>query len=149
MQNKSIAYWSLKDKKSIDGIPPVESIYAVLKKIIVKVRGIIYWEGHRFYNRFLMEVFMWTTVINFIFGIALFINALLFCPQIVKLIKEKNSKDLSVVTFGGFLMIQLSAVCYGYVHRNFILLMGYLLSVIFCSAVVFLILIYRYKTIQK
>lgn len=87
----------------------------------------------------------WITVINFIFSIALFINALLFIPQIYRLLKEKKSKDLSLITFSGFLGIQLAAVLYGYVHHDFILLSGFLLSAILCSSVVFLIIFYRYK----
>jgi MtN3 and saliva related transmembrane protein len=88
---------------------------------------------------------LWIKIINFIFSIALFVNALLFVPQIYRLLKTKESKNLSLITFAGFLGIQLAAVLYGYVHRDFILLAGFLLSAILCGTVVILITFYRYK----
>jgi len=87
----------------------------------------------------------WINIIDFIFSIALFVNALLFLPQMYRLLKAKESKDLSLITFAGFLGIQLAAVLYGYVHHDFILLSGFLLSALFCGTVVVLIIFYRCK----
>ena len=41
-------------------------------------------------------------VIEFLFACALFVNALLFIPQIYRLYKEKSAKGVSLTTFGGF-----------------------------------------------
>jgi MtN3 and saliva related transmembrane protein len=88
---------------------------------------------------------MWITVIDVFFGLSLFFNASLFIPQIITLIREKESKDVSIITFAGFLVIQFAAICYGYVHRDLLLFFGYILSAMCCSSVVWLIMFYRIK----
>ncbi|MCP4475883.1 MAG: hypothetical protein GY821_15225 [Gammaproteobacteria bacterium] len=45
-------------------------------------------------------------VVDFIFSIALFINALLFIPQFLKIWQRKTSNDVSLTTFLGFWFIQ-------------------------------------------
>ena len=86
---------------------------------------------------------MITTIIEAIFGAALFINALLFIPQIIKIIREKSSQGVSLITFVGFLLIQLSAVLYGLVKQDMVLVLGYLISIVTCGTVVILALIYK------
>lgn len=81
--------------------------------------------------------------IEFIFSIALFINALLFIPQAIRIIKEKNAKDVSITTFLGFLVIQFSIVLHAAINHDFLLLSGYLVSMLTCGSVVILIVIYR------
>jgi len=82
-------------------------------------------------------------VIEFIFGSALFINALLFIPQARLILKAKSSKDVSLVTFLGFLLIQLAVVLHGLIHQDEVLIFGYLFSMCICGALVVLILYYR------
>ena len=45
--------------------------------------------------------------IESLFGMGLFVNAALFIPQAIKLFREKDSKELSLITFLGFNAIQL------------------------------------------
>ena len=52
------------------------------------------------------------------FSISLFINALLFVPQIIKLWQTKEAKDLSLLTFAGFNLIQILAVLHGYLESR-------------------------------
>jgi uncharacterized protein with PQ loop repeat len=40
---------------------------------------------------------MLKVIVDFIFGVGLFVNALLFIPQVIKLYKTKDSKDLSKI----------------------------------------------------
>jgi MtN3 and saliva related transmembrane protein len=84
-------------------------------------------------------------LVSWLFGISLFVNAVLFFPQIVRLWRQKNSKDVSLMTFGGFCIMQLIAVCYGYFKGDSILVFGYLLSLFSCGLVTFLIVFYRFK----
>jgi uncharacterized protein with PQ loop repeat len=87
-------------------------------------------------------------VINFIFGLALFVNALLFIPQAVKIVKIKSSKEFSLITFFGFCIIQISAVLYGIVHHDYILVFGYFLSLITCGTIVGLIVFFKLKELS-
>jgi uncharacterized protein with PQ loop repeat len=77
-------------------------------------------------------------IVDFLFGAGLFINALLFIPQILKLYHTKNSKDISKITFVGFCLIQFSAITYGYFHQDRILMIGYIFSLLMCGTVTFL-----------
>lgn len=85
-------------------------------------------------------------VVEFIFGSALFINSLLFIPQAIKIYKEKNAKDVSLLTFLGFLLIQLAIVLHGIINQDYLLVIGYLLSMLTCGAVVALVFIYNNRS---
>jgi len=84
-------------------------------------------------------------VIEFLFSLSLFANAFLFLPQIIRLYRKKDSKDLSLLTFSGFALIQFLTICHGYINQDTRLLWGFLLSLAFCLTVCFLIIFYRYK----
>lgn len=81
-------------------------------------------------------------VIHIIFGMAMFINAALFIPQAIKLLRIKQAKDLSLITFGGFCLIQASAVAYGYIQNDLYMAGIYSLSLLTCGFVTFLIFLY-------
>lgn len=84
--------------------------------------------------------------IEVIFSISLFINAALFVPQIIRILKEKQTKELSLITFGGFWILQMITVLHGFLNQDYLLAFGYILSLITCGSVVILILVYRFKT---
>ncbi|MDR3195573.1 MAG: hypothetical protein LBT58_02130 [Endomicrobium sp.] len=79
------------------------------------------------------------------FGSGMFINAVLFTPQIARLLKTKNSKGLSLITFIGFNIIQLFGFLHGYIHNDYIFMLGMLLSLMLCGCVTFLIILYKFK----
>ncbi len=79
------------------------------------------------------------------FSLSLFINALLFVPQILKLIKTKNSEGLSLLTFGGFWLIQLFMTLHGILRGDILLVVGCLFSLLTCGCVVLLIVFYKVK----
>lgn len=81
-------------------------------------------------------------IIDFIFGISLFINALLFIPQVIKLYKTKDAKDVSKITFIGFCFMQLSAIIYGLFHQDWVLVFGYGLSLLTCGWTTILLIMY-------
>ena len=89
-------------------------------------------------------------VIDFIFSSALFINAILFIPQALKIYQQKSAKDVSIFTFLGFLFIQIAIIAHGIIAKDMLLIYGYLLSVITCGSVVIFSLYYRkYDNIQS
>lgn len=82
-------------------------------------------------------------VIELIFSLSLFINAVSFIPQILRIIKEKSAKGVSLITFSIFLGSQFSAILYGLIIKSNIMVFGYALSMLTCAPVVILILVYR------
>jgi two-component system, OmpR family, aerobic respiration control sensor histidine kinase ArcB len=79
------------------------------------------------------------------FGAGLFVNALLFVPQSVRIIKEKSAKGVSLFTFLGLLLIQFTLVLYGIVERDYLLIIGCVASMVAYSSVAALVLLYRKK----
>ena len=88
-----------------------------------------------------MEIILYS--VNILFSLGLFINAMLFIPQMLKLYRSKDSKELSKIMFVGFCFMQLSAILYGILHHDWILTVGYSLALLTCGSVTFLI--YRYR----
>lgn len=84
------------------------------------------------------------SIIEYGFSISLLINAALFIPQIISLIKTKSAKGISLITFAGFNVIQLFTLLHGLSTGDYLLAGGYLLSIISCGAVTLLIVYYRY-----
>ena len=84
-----------------------------------------------------------TDLIDFIFGAGLFINALLFIPQGIKIYKKKDSSELSLATFLGFWITQISAIIYGALHKDYILMIGYIFAASTCGLVTMLIIKYK------
>ena len=82
-------------------------------------------------------------VIEGVFSLALFINALLFIPQILKIVKDKSAQHVSLLTFLGLFLIQLTIVLHGFVKQDLLLVVGYIISMITCGTVV--VLIFRYS----
>lgn len=85
------------------------------------------------------------SIIQYGFLISLLVNAALFIPQIITLLKTKSSQGLSLVTFGGFCIIQLFTLLHGIYAKDYLLAGGYFLSIVTCGTVTLLICYYRYK----
>lgn len=84
-------------------------------------------------------------IINVGFSVGLFINAILFLPQIIRLLQVKDAKELSLLTFVGFSLIQLFAVLHGIIAKDYILVIGYLVSLVTCSILTVFIVYYKLK----
>lgn len=82
--------------------------------------------------------------IEVIFGLFLFINAALLIPQIVKLLREKHSNDISLITFSGFVAVNIFTVLHGIIVHDIWIIAGYSLSVMTSAIVTILIVKYRY-----
>lgn len=85
------------------------------------------------------------TFIEIIFSLAVFINAALFIPQVIKIVREKSAKAVSFITFGGFNLIQIAIIAHGFIHHDWLLAIGMGLSFITCGAVTILIIVYEGK----
>lgn len=81
--------------------------------------------------------------ITYAFGMALFINAMLFIPQIIRVYAQRCSKSVSMLTFVGFLAVNLLAVAYGVVRQDYLLIFGYSISTILNLILIVFIIIYR------
>ena len=84
-------------------------------------------------------------LIDIFFACALFINAMLFIPQAAHMIIKKTSSGVSLVTFGGFLVIQFATILHGIKSQDHILVLGYVLSMLTCGSVVVLAVLYKLK----
>lgn len=83
-------------------------------------------------------------IIELSFLISLLINAMLFIPQIMRLLANKDSKELSFITFFGFWLINLVTALHGFITKDYLLAYGTILSLITGGLVVWLIVYYRY-----
>lgn len=83
-------------------------------------------------------------LIEVYFGLGLFINSMLFVPQIIRILKTKQAHDASLITFAGFNLINIACVLHGIIKHDVILAVGYGMSVITNSCVTIAIIWFRY-----
>jgi MtN3 and saliva related transmembrane protein len=81
--------------------------------------------------------------IEFMFGLSMFFNALIFIPQAIKIYKTKNAGGLSLATFIGFNVIQVFIILHGYIREDYVLMFGYALSLAISGIVTSLIVLYK------
>ena len=86
-----------------------------------------------------------TDIVAIIFGSGLVVNALLFVPQILKMLRTKSSEGVSLLTFGGFNLIQVVGILHGILHHDLAIFLGMTASFITCVTVNVLAIIYRPK----
>ena len=81
---------------------------------------------------------------DFILGIGLFINACLFIPQAWRLYQTKDAEGVSLITFSGFVLIDIVAMINGFFYSNWAMIIGYALSTLAAGMVVVIAVYYRY-----
>jgi len=81
--------------------------------------------------------------VDFVFSCGLFFNAILFIPQAYQIWKQKSSKEVSLFMFLGFNIMQLFTAWHAWYVRDYILMFGFLISLITCGAITFLAILYR------
>ena len=84
-------------------------------------------------------------LVEFLFSISLAANALFFVPQILSLYKRKNPEGASLMMFACFNLLQVVSMMYGYIKRDYILVLGFGFSLLTCGAVTVLIVVYRMR----
>jgi MtN3 and saliva related transmembrane protein len=84
-------------------------------------------------------------IVAVIFGLALMGNAALFVPQALAVWRKKSDEGISLITFGGFNVLQIIAIVHGCLQHDISLIAGMIASLITCGAVTSLTLLYRMK----
>ncbi len=92
-----------------------------------------------------MHAYTLKAITDTLFSIGLIVNSLLIIPQIIKILKCKTTKNLSVITYTGFNIFLFGMAAHGYIARDLILTLGMGASLVLNSIVVMLIIIYRGK----
>jgi len=82
-------------------------------------------------------------IVAIIFGVGLLGNAALFVPQALALWKKKSAEGVSLVTFGGFNVLQAIGVVHGVYQQDNSLIIGLGASFLTCGTVTALTLYYR------
>ena len=83
-------------------------------------------------------------IIEIGFGAGLFVNAFLFVPQIIQLLRVNDAKELSLLTFSGFCLIQVFVILHGFINQDYLLVVGYSVSLVMCGRVTGLIIFIGY-----
>jgi PAS domain S-box-containing protein len=89
---------------------------------------------------------MFPVTLDNLFTLALVLNAIFFIPQIIRVVRNGNSENVSIVSFVGFWFIQLVVMFHGYFHQNSVQFFGALLSLAFGGSLLICLFIYRDKS---
>jgi MtN3 and saliva related transmembrane protein len=84
-------------------------------------------------------------IVAVIFGIGLFGNALLFVPQAIAVWRKKSDEGVSLLTFGGFCVLQILGVIHGLYEHDNSLILGLGASFLTCGTVTALTIFYRIR----
>ncbi|HEX3569665.1 MAG TPA: hypothetical protein VHU44_02465 [Acidobacteriaceae bacterium] len=82
-------------------------------------------------------------IVAVIFGLGLLGNAALFVPQALAVWRKKTDEGISLITFGGFNILQAIGVVHGVYQHDLSLIVGLGASFVTCGTVTFLTLYYR------
>jgi MtN3 and saliva related transmembrane protein len=83
--------------------------------------------------------------IAILFGLGLVVNGLLFVPQAIALWRKKSDEGVSLVTFGGFNILQAIGILHGVYQHDLSLILGMSASFLFCGLVTLQTLYYRLR----
>ena len=87
-------------------------------------------------------------IVAVIFGLGLGCNALLFVPQVIAVWRKKTDEGISLITFGGFSILQAIGIVHGIYQRDWSLILGMSASLLTCGSVTGLTIFYRVKRLR-
>ena len=87
-------------------------------------------------------------IVAVIFGLGLVGNALLFVPQAIALWRKKTDEGVSLVTFGGFSVLQVVSIVHGVYEHDLALIVGMSASLLTCGTVTGLTVFYRVNRLR-
>jgi MtN3 and saliva related transmembrane protein len=87
-------------------------------------------------------------IVAIVFGLGLGGNALLFVPQIIAVWRKKTDEGISLVTFGGFSVLQMIGIVHGYFQQDYSLILGMAASLLTCGTVTALTILYRVRRLR-
>jgi len=88
-------------------------------------------------------------IVAVIFGLGLLGNALLFVPQVIAVWRKKSDEGISLITFGGFSVLQIIGIIHGLYQRDPSLIIGMAASLLTCGSVTALTVFYRIRRLGK
>jgi MtN3 and saliva related transmembrane protein len=86
-------------------------------------------------------------IVALIFGLGMILNAGLFSPQALHLWRTKTAQGISIPSFFGFNLLQLTGALHGWFQHDQALMFGMLASLITCGSVT--ILAARYGAMKR
>jgi MtN3 and saliva related transmembrane protein len=84
-----------------------------------------------------------------LFGLGLLGNAALFIPQIIAVWRKKSDEGISLITFGGFSLLQIVGILHGLYQGDLSLTLGMAASLLTCGSVTLLTLYYRLRRLSR
>lgn len=87
-------------------------------------------------------------IVAVVFGLGLVCNALLFVPQVLAVWRKKTDEGISLITFGGFSVLQVIGIVHGLYEHDLSLILGMSASLLSCGTVTALTLFYRLRRIR-
>jgi MtN3 and saliva related transmembrane protein len=87
-------------------------------------------------------------IVAWAFGLGLMGNAALFVPQALAVWRKKSDEGVSLVTFGGFNVLQAIGIVHGLYQHDLSLTLGMIASIITCGTVTGLTLVYRARRLR-
>jgi MtN3 and saliva related transmembrane protein len=84
-------------------------------------------------------------IVTFLFGLGLLGNAALFVPQAIAVWRKKSDEGISLITFGGFSILQVVGIVHGLYEHDWSLIVGMSASLLTCGTVTFLTIFYRIR----
>lgn len=88
-------------------------------------------------------------IIAVIFGLGLLGNAALFVPQVIAVWRKKSDEGISLITFGGFSILQVIGIVHGVYQHDPSLILGMAASLVTCGSVTGLTLLYRLRRMRS
>lgn len=82
-------------------------------------------------------------IVAVVFGLGLLGNAMLFVPQALAVWRKKSDEGISLITFGGFNVLQAIGIVHGVYQHDLSLIVGLGASLLTCGTVTGLTLYYR------
>ena len=87
-------------------------------------------------------------IVAVIFGLGLLCNALLFVPQVLAVLRKKSDEGISLITFGGFSVLQVIGIIHGVYQHDPSLIIGMSASLLSCGSVTALTIFYRIRRLN-
>lgn len=84
-------------------------------------------------------------IVAVIFGLGLVCNALLFVPQVLAVWRKRTDEGISLITFGGFSVLQVIGIVHGLYQHDLSLILGMSASLLSCGSVTALTVFYRVR----
>jgi MtN3 and saliva related transmembrane protein len=88
-------------------------------------------------------------IVDVVFGLGLFCNALLFVPQVIAVWRKKSDEGISLITFGGFSILQIVAIVHGVYWHDLSLIVGMAASLLSCGTLTLLTIFYRSRRLSR